>query len=92
MSVDAHVCKKYDVRYGLRYRKDDFIWLVSDTAKKYPDLVSWRDDEDEAFELDKESLTKASVDEQLDEDLREFAKKMLAHGDPNNDFVRVEIF
>lgn len=94
MGIKAHVLSKYQVEYGSSFFADSFESMIQRMADEpaYETIVEWVDENHMTYELDKSLLTDLSEDEQIDGDLREFARQLIESGDPLNQYVRVELW
>ena len=94
MSVRAHVAKKYEVEFHAEINVDEFDEKLKriQELSHYEDIVSWHDENHDAYELDKELLEDLKNDSQVPADLKEFAKEILDSCDPKIDYVRIEVY
>jgi hypothetical protein len=102
MSYDAHIASKYQVEYAPAFRFDEFIRLFNLFNDKVEELdlrdnpcYAW-DDDDSWFEFDKKGLTdvleKLDADDEDDQQLKPFIEMLLREGDPENEFVRIDVW
>lgn len=94
MSEKAHVLSKYQVEYGtsLQLEYFDEALAMIERNPKYEDIVTYVNENNTACELNRDALEDLSHDETVTEALRSFAQMLLDSGDPNHDYVRVEIW
>ena len=94
MGSKAHVLSKYQVEYGTSLPLDYFEKMLAEIERnpKYEDIVTYVNENNTEHELIREALEELSQDETVTEMLRSFAQNLLDSGDPNHDYVRVEVF
>lgn len=94
MSEQAHVLSKYQVEYGtsLQLEYFDEALAMIERNPKYEDIVTYVNENNTACELNRDALEELAHDETVIEALRSFAQMLLDSGDPNHDYVRVEIW
>lgn len=94
MSEKAHVLSKYQVEYGtsLQLEYFDEALAMIERNPKYEDIVTYVNENNTACELNRDALEEPAHDETVTEALRSFAQMLLDSGDPNHDYVRVEIW
>lgn len=93
MSAKAYVLSKYQLAYGTALGVDDFEERLAqiENNPKYEDVVDFVDECSIAYQLNRDALEDLSHDETVTEALRSFAQTLLDSGDPNHDYVRVEV-
>ena len=93
MGNKAYVLKKYQIEYGtsmpLEYFED--IVRAIECNPKYEDIVTYVNENNTACELNRDALEELAHDETVTAALRSFAQMLLDSGDPNHDYVRVEV-
>ncbi len=97
MGFRAHVVKKYVVEYGTTYYADEFDKMLRriQSYPPYADVVQWSTISGDVYELDRhvlESVRDDSCGQDVPDDLRTFARDVLAYSDPALHYVRVELF
>ena len=100
MSTRAHVASKYQVEFGTEYGVREFEdrrMLLEELAEHFGvDLeMAWSDNED-WYEFPKSSLSrlyeKLSDNVPDEKETRIFIDELLGSGDPDIDYVRVEVW
>ena len=94
MSEKAHVLSKYQVEYGTSLLRNYFEEIIAEIEcdPMYEDIVTYVNGDNTEYELNRDALEELAHDETVTEALRSFAQVLLDSGDPNHDYVRVEIW
>jgi hypothetical protein len=98
MGYRAHVCTKYEIKLFDLSSADEFkefiSWLV--TSENFDDVVWCYEGEfyeyAEWVEFDRASLTNILESNEIPEKFNRMVKEIVNLGDPNNDFIRIEIY
>eukprot|EP00831_Metopus_contortus_P049590 TRINITY_DN4107_c0_g1_i1.p1 TRINITY_DN4107_c0_g1~~TRINITY_DN4107_c0_g1_i1.p1 ORF type:complete len:458 (-),score=47.24 TRINITY_DN4107_c0_g1_i1:2394-3590(-) len=92
MSIRPYVAIKYDVNFEeCPYSADEFCNLVEQL--KEHDVITWHNDNHD-FELDRGELNNLLESGDLDGDgkLKSFVKYLLANGEPNLDYIKIQLY
>ncbi len=101
MSTRAHVASKYQVEFGTEYGLREFqekVWLLEKLAEyfKVHDVVWAWDDHADWYEFPKSFLSqlyeKLSDNVPEEKETRIFIDELLGSGDPDIEYVRVEVW
>lgn len=94
MSVHAYVATTYRVKFGTSFPADEFQTNLERIAEdpKYEGIVEWTDPSHTMYELNKLKLRCLMRDADVSSDLRKFAHVLVESGDPELEYVRVELF
>ena len=95
MTIGVHIAHKYDVDFheAEGFSVDEFLNQVDKFQEIDEEIVEWHDEENEmAWELNRIAIANALDNPELDEDMRNFLRKLLAHSNPDLDFMRIEFY
>ena len=92
MSIRPHVVKKYVVEYGWIPNLEEFDTMLEKMREIDENIIEWKDESGNSYELSKEILRQIRYDHSIDDEVREFADKLLQSSDPNLEYVRIDLF
>jgi len=92
MSTRPHVAKKYVVEYGWTPSLEEFTTMINKIQEIDENIIEWKDEEGNSYELSKEVLRKVRIDFNAPSEVRDFAVKLLLNSDPELEYVKVDLF
>jgi len=95
MGRRVHIAHRYDVDFheaeGISV--DDFLKHIDRLQQIDGEILEWHDEENEmAWGLNRAAVVNALDNPALDEDMRDFLRKLLAQSNPRLDFMRIEFY
>lgn len=92
--IHVNVATKYDVEFEeYPYPAVDFLEFIEDLREYSDDIVGWHNEDDTAFELDKEPLKEFQQNEcQENSVYYKYIEELIKMSPERSDFIRIELY